>query len=127
MTLDDIAREVYSKGVEVRFYMTGSGRTPVRDFIRGLPGRCQAATLDALEQIEKFGLPAPGVSCRQIAGKLWEIKIEAGAAVRVFYVLVTGPEAKPRMILLHAYLKGSQKTPEHDKHLALKRMKEVIG
>jgi phage-related protein len=40
--------------------------------------------------------------------QIWEIKIKRGLSHRIFYATVSGKE----IVLLHAYLKKSQKAPE---------------
>jgi phage-related protein len=100
-----------------------------------LPARLQATVLRSLELIEEHGLDAPGVSFRQIRGKLWEIRVTSGGAARMFYVVVAGPRdpARPEvvpeadLILLHEYLKKSQKAPAKEIALASKRLLEVAG
>ena len=114
-------------------YTTPSGRRPVEEFIQQLPFRLQASILLALERVEEEGLDAPGVSFRQIRDKLWEIRIRAGGAARIFYVVrreknldrVDAPEVD--LILLHAYLKKTQKAPPREIQTAERRMKEVLG
>ena len=119
--------------MRVFFYTTPSGRRPVEEFIQQLPFRLQASILLALERVEEEGLDAPGVSFRQIRDKLWEIRIRAGGAARIFYVVrreknldrVDAPEVD--LILLHAYLKKTQKAPPREIQTAERRMKEVLG
>lgn len=40
---------------EVRLYETPQGRTPVLDFLRGLPARHRAKVRQAIERLELFG------------------------------------------------------------------------
>ncbi len=54
----------------------------MEQYILGLPPRDQAAVEAAMLVLAEHGLNAPGVACRQIEGKLWEIKI---GAHRIFY------------------------------------------
>jgi phage-related protein len=46
--------------------------------------------------------------------------ISSGRIARVFFVLISG-----RMVLLHGFVKKTQKTPERELKLATARMKEV--
>ena len=115
---------LYCGRVQIAYYTTPSGRRPVEDFIRAQPVRLGAAIFDAFDQIETHGLGAPGVSCRQIRGKLWEIRVSAGGAARVFYC-VQAAGAKEGLILLHAYLKKTQKAPPREIETAARRMREV--
>lgn len=103
----------------IRLYRTSSGRCPVEDFISEIPKRDQADIFAVIEDIRGHGLNAPLVSMRQIRGKLWEIRI---SYTRIFYVVIHGNT----MVLLHAYKKQGQKTPQHEIDIALRRMVEVI-
>lgn len=115
---------VYPNGyilpVRVTFYTTGSGRSPVLDYIDDLPKPERARLLEVLDQIEHCGFNAVRVQFKQIEGKLWEIKISAH---RVFYVLIEGKE----IVLLHAYKKQGQKLPLKERDVAVRRMKEVLS
>jgi phage-related protein len=109
--------DIYQK-MDVRFYVTATGRSPVQDYLDELSDEEQGTVLAALARLESEGLAAPVVK-RQIAGKLWELK---PGPHRVFYVLLTGPA----MVLLHAYRKRSQKAPKSEIKTAKRRAKEVL-
>lgn len=79
-----------------------------------------AQVVAALEDIEENGLKGTVVALKPIEGKLWEIKLPDH---RIFYVVIAGPI----MVLLHAFKKEGQKTPQKEKELAKKRMKLVLG
>jgi phage-related protein len=53
---------------------------------------------------------------------LWEVRsqITQGRISRVLFCIHEG-----RMVLLHAFIKKAQKTPDADRDLALKRQKEL--
>jgi phage-related protein len=53
---------------------------------------------------------------------LWEVRSELtqNRIVRVLFRVHQG-----RMVLLHAFIKKTQKTPASDRDLALKRMREI--
>lgn len=108
--------------MRVLFYVTNRGRSPVRDFLEELPVALRAAVFRTLELIEEEGLRAPGVSFRQIDGKLWEIRVMTGGSARVFYVCRTADE----IVLLHGYKKQSQKAPAREIEVAQRRMREVL-
>lgn len=102
------------------YFKQASGKEPVKQYIDKLPNDLAAHVLAALKDIKEHGINNALVTCRQIEGKLWEIKI---AAQRVFYVLIEGPT----MVLLHAYKKQGQKAPKKELSVAKKRMKLVVG
>jgi phage-related protein len=110
--------------MEVKFYQTTSGRSPIEDFILDLPRSDQARFADVFEGIERHGLDCPRVQLKQLRGKLWEIKFNAkGGGFRIAYVVVESST----MIWLHVFKKTTQKTPLSDLEIAEKRMKEVLG
>ena len=77
-----------------------------------------------LNGVQESGTDAIGVEFRQIGGKLWELKIQVhGHKHRIFYVVLTGNV----MVLLHAFLKKTPKTPQKEIEVAKERMKTVIG
>jgi phage-related protein len=60
--------------------------------------------------------------CRALGQGLWEVRSELtqGRIARVLFCT-----SESRMVLLHAFIKKTQKTPVADRELAMKRMKEV--
>jgi phage-related protein len=60
--------------------------------------------------------------CRSLGNGLWEVRSDLtdGKIGRVIFCVV-----RVRMVLLHGFIKKTQKTPAPDLSLALKRMKEV--
>jgi hypothetical protein len=60
--------------------------------------------------------------CRSLGNGLWEVRsdLTAGKIGRVMFCI-----ARERMVLLHGFIKKTQKTPPQDLKLALKRMKEM--
>lgn len=110
----------YGYIMKIGFYVSGSGRSPVLDYIDRLNASEQAPIIEALAEIERNGFKASKVRFRHIEGKLWEIKISNH---RVFYILIQREE----MYLLHAYKKQSQKLPLREKEVAVKRMKEILS
>jgi phage-related protein len=61
---------------------------------------------------------------RQLRGKLRELRVKDHLGhVRVFYFTFTGG----RFVLLHGFLKKTDKTPEREIDIAEKRMKDFIN
>ncbi len=61
--------------------------------------------------------------CRSLGDGLWEVRstLTQGRIARVLFCTGGG-----QMILLHGFLKKTQRTPAADLALALRRMKDVI-
>ncbi|MDE2271563.1 MAG: type II toxin-antitoxin system RelE/ParE family toxin [Xanthomonadaceae bacterium] len=106
--------------LEVRFYATDQGREPVRDWLKSLPPGARKAIGEDLKTVQ-FGWPLGMPLVRKVEPGLWETRstIDAGIA-RVLFTTVG-----PVMVLLHAFVKKTRKTPMDDLKLALRRMKEV--
>lgn len=103
----------------IKAYRTSSGRSPVENYLRGLPTHERDEIYALFEDLREYGLDAPLVSMRQIRGKLWELRISRH---RVFYVMLDAGI----MVLLHAYKKQGQKAPDHEIDTALRRMNEIL-
>jgi phage-related protein len=60
--------------------------------------------------------------CRALGEGLWEVRsdVTQGRIARVLFCIHEG-----RMVLLHGFIKKTQKTPAGDLNLALKRKKEI--
>ena len=73
--------------------------------------------------IEEFGLERvrePHV--KHIHGQLWEMRMKGrGGIARACYVTAVGK----RIVVVHLFVKKTQKTPRREIELALKKAKEV--
>jgi phage-related protein len=91
--------------------------------IEALPPGLQARLIRLMEMVETVGLDQlrePHV--KHLEGKLWELRAKSSEGIaRGIYVTVTGR----RVIVLHVFVKKSQKTPRAALETARARMKEV--
>jgi phage-related protein len=82
-----------------------------------------AGLIRLMEMVENVGLEQmrePHV--KHIEGKIWELRAKAaGGIARAFYITITGR----RVVILHAFVKKSDKTPRGALEIARNRMKEV--
>lgn len=103
------------------FYELPSGRSPVRDWIRGLDVADRKIIGEDIKDVE-FSWPIGMPLVRALGQGLWEVRsnLTQGRIARVLFCT-----HESRMVLLHGFVKKTQKTPEADRDLALKRMKEV--
>jgi len=60
--------------------------------------------------------------CRPLGGGLWEVRssLSSNRIARILFCAVQG-----RMVLLHGFIKKTQKTPQADLELARARQKEL--
>ena len=110
-----------TKKLPARFYVTSTGRKPVREWILELPEAERHAVGKDIQKVE-FGWPLGRSHCAPLGAGLWEVRssLASGRIARVIFCMGDG-----HMILLHGFIKKTQKTPKADIDLALKRMKEV--
>jgi len=95
----------------------------VDDEIAAMPADMQAAFLRLAERVEAVGLERirePHV--RHLRGKLWEMRFGGRDGIgRAVYVTAIGR----RVIVLHAFVKKTRKTPKAALELAERRAKEI--
>jgi phage-related protein len=111
-----------SKKLQARFYQTAAGNNPVRDWILSLDANDRFLIGKDIQKVE-FGWPIGRPHCAPIGEGLWEIRSELGGnrIARLVFCIGAGD-----MILLHAFVKKTQKLPLQDVALALKRKKEIM-
>ena len=109
------------KKVPAVFYQTKQGAQPVRDFILGLPREDRRIIGNDIATVE-YGWPVGKPTCAPLGLGLWEVRsnLASNRIARVIFALHEG-----QMVLLHGFVKKTQKTPQGDLDLARKRMKEV--
>jgi len=103
------------------FFALPSGREPVREWLRTLAPGDRKVIGEDIKDVE-FSWPIGMPLCRPLGKGLWEVRSElhSGRITRVIFCVHGG-----QMILLHGFMKKTQKTPKGDLDLATKRMKEV--
>jgi phage-related protein len=110
-----------AKKIQARFYESASGRKPVREWLLELPVDDRRIVGHDIQTVE-FGWPVGMPACRPLGGGLWEVRshLGDGRIGRVLFCMAHG-----EMVLLHAFIKKTQKTPKDDIDLALKRGREI--
>lgn len=110
-----------AKTVEARFYQSPSGSEPVRDWLKALAPQDRKVIGIDIATIE-YSWPVGMPHCRPLGGGLWEVRsaVSDGRIARVIFSL-KGDD----MVLLHGFIKKSQKTPSRDLDLARARLREL--
>jgi phage-related protein len=105
----------------VYFYRTPAGADAVRDWIKSLDSRDRQIVGRDLRLVE-LGWPVGMPLCRPLGDGLWEVRssLSGNRIARVLFCATKG-----QMVLLHAFIKKTQKTPEAELKLARARQKEV--
>lgn len=105
----------------VVFYRTATGSEPVRDWLKSLPeAERRAIGLDLMRV--QFRWPVGMPLCRAMGSGLWEARTDLPSQriARVLFHLHDG-----KLVVVHAMIKKTRKTPLADLTLARKRMKDV--
>ncbi|MGC1872502.1 MAG: type II toxin-antitoxin system RelE/ParE family toxin [Acidobacteriaceae bacterium] len=109
---------VATKRISVIFFQTAAGGEPVRDWLKGLEPVEDRKQIGVDIKTVEFGWPIGMPVCRPLGGGLYEVRsdLSGNKIARVlFYV-----DAEERMVLLHGFVKKTQKTPTADMELARK-------
>jgi len=103
-----------TKKLPARFYVNPAGRKPVREWILEL-SEADRQTVGKDIQMVEFGWPVGRPHCAPLGKGLWEVRSALGSnrIARVIFCMGDG-----HMILLHGFIKKTQKTPEGDLQLA---------
>jgi phage-related protein len=105
----------------VRFYRSAAGREPVLEWLRGLDNDDRRAIGLDLMRVQ-FGWPIGMPLVRSLKDGLWEVRSTL-ASQRIARLILCFHENT--LIVLHGFIKKTQKTPADDLALAKRRMKEV--
>jgi phage-related protein len=109
------------KKLPARFYISQTVRNPVREWILELSSDDRHTVGKDIQKVE-FGWPIGRPHCAPLGHGLWEVRsdLDSNRIARVIFCMGDG-----HMILLHGFIKKTQKAPQQDIDLALKRKREV--
>ena len=109
------------KRLPADFYALASGRQPVREWLKKLDVEDRKLIGEDIKDVE-FSWPIGMPLCRSLGAGLWEVRsqLSGGRIARIIFCVHQG-----RMVLLHGFMKKTQKTPPREIELAAKRMKEI--
>lgn len=105
------------------FYRATSEAEPVRTWLKSLSAEDRRVIGLDIATVE-YGWPVGMPICRPITGRrgLWEVRssLPGGRIARVLFCI-----HRSQLVLLHGFLKKTEKTNDSDLDLAMKRKKEV--
>lgn len=109
------------KRLPAAFYRLPSGREPVREWLKSLDPADRKIIGEDIKDVE-FSWPIGMPLVRPLGGGLWEVRSEItqGRIARVVFCI-----AEQLMVLLHGFVKKTQKTPDADLDLARRRKKDI--
>lgn len=103
---------------QIYYYISSEGNNPVKDFLDVYP-TAKAKAFRIFQNIKEYGLISAIPHIKKLTGTpLWEIRILGEASVRVLYVT----QRERKILLLHAFVKKTQKTPLREIQTAVSRI-----
>jgi phage-related protein len=94
----------------------------VESFVLGLPDGLLARYLKLTDMMLEFGVNLGMPHTRPMSDGLFELRIKGKEGIaRVFYCTLIGQ----RIVMLHGFIKKSEKTPPKELKLARERLAEV--
>jgi len=112
---------VERKRKPARFYRTDSGGEPVREWLKSLDKQDRFFIGTDIKTVE-YGWPIGMPVCRPMGKGLYEVRtnLAGNRIARVLFCIAEG-----EMVLLHAFMKKSQKIPKSDLDLAIDRKRRL--
>jgi phage-related protein len=110
------------KRLPAHFYRSNSGREPVREWLKGLELEDRKAIGEDIKDVE-FSWPIGLPLVRSLGKELWEVRssLRRGRIARIIFCI-----ADQQLVLLNGFIKKTQKIPQGEIELALKRKKEGL-
>ncbi len=109
---------------EVKYYINNKGKVPVREYVDGLSIKEQAKALKYIRFLRENDGKLDEPYSRHIEGKIRELRVDFSRNKhRIFFFTFV----RRKIILLHAFLKKTAKTPQNEIKQAHKNYLDVIN
>ncbi len=105
---------------KISVYQDESGNEPMVEFLNSLPAKHRAKALRTIDLLAEFGRDLKAPYTKHLEKELWELRVKQGSDIsRIFYFAEIGGS----FVLLHGFVKKSQKTPKKE----LDRARRYLG
>ncbi|HZZ93327.1 MAG TPA: type II toxin-antitoxin system RelE/ParE family toxin [Usitatibacter sp.] len=104
----------------IRFFRSAQGREPVRDWLKGLSDEQRKAIGDDIRTVQ-FGWPLGMPLVEKLEPGLWEVRVDLPSGIARVLFTIHQDEA----VLLHGFVKKSQKIPKDDLETARRRRRQI--
>ena len=106
--------------IPVLFFQLDSGREPVREWLKDL-ARDDRKTIGEDIKTLQFGWPIGMPLARKMGDDLWELRSTLSSGIaRTFFTIFQN-----KIVLLHGFVKKSQKTPANEMATAKRRLTKL--
>lgn len=107
--------------LKVVFYRTTVGNEPAREWLKSLSKNLKKIIGEDIKVVQSnwpIGMPL----VKNLGKKLWEVRCTVPNGIaRVFFVIKDS-----NMVLLHGFIKKSQKTPHQELEIGYRRMRDLL-
>jgi phage-related protein len=109
------------KHIPAIFFRTLSGREPVREWLKRLEPVEDRKQIGIDIKTVEFGWPVGMPVCRPLKDGLFEVRsqLSSNRIARVLFYI----DVRSRMVLLHGFIKKTQKTPQGELDIARRNMR----
>jgi phage-related protein len=108
--------------LEVFFFRSDHGSEPVGDWLKSLPFDEKRIIGEDIKTVQ-FGWPLGMPIVRKLEPGLWEVRSKLPDKITRVFFTVNGS----KMVLLHGFIKKSEKTPQDDLKVARQRLTQLRG
>ncbi len=89
----------------------------IKDFLRSLKGHSKSKSSKYIDLLNRFGNNLGMPYSKKISYNLFELRIRGQQEIRIFYCF-----HQNQAVIVHAFVKKSQKTPRKEIQTALRRI-----
>jgi phage-related protein len=108
------------QAIPVVFFRLDSGREPVRTWLKSLDQEARRSIGADIKTLQ-YGWPVGMPLARKLADDLWELRTRLSTGIaRTFFTMHTR-----KLVLLHGFIKKSQKTPARELAIAKRRLNKL--
>ena len=111
-----------SERIEVFFYCTTTGKEPVREFLQALSDE-EKKIIGTDIKVVQWRWPTGEPLVKKLSASIYEIR----STLKNRIVRILFSQVSDKLVLLHSFVKKTQKTDEKDIKMAIKRLKEVLN
>ncbi len=106
--------------ISVLFFRLDSGREPVREWLKDMRPEHRKTIGEDVKTLQ-FGWPVGMPLARKIGDELWELRSSLPSGIARTFFTIYGR----KFVLLHGFVKKSQKTPANELSTAKRRLTKL--
>lgn len=110
---------------EIEFYRTGSGRSPVQEFLLSLTFEARSKVGRALDDVRDLARVPPKLMKKlRGADELWEVRVQHGGNAYRVLCFFDGPKL---VVLLSGFSKKTERVPLLELEVAHRRRRDYLS